>query len=136
MAIETVHTSSKVVDATTELGDLHFYIVPSKGWSGADDLCAHPTSSHDESVLDEGRDSSLDRHVGNIKPLSQGLDRRQLSAHGKPTPNDLGTYRRGHTRVPRHWTLSRICHTSTLPKRSDQPARKPRVGLANVANHS
>lgn len=136
MAIETAHTGSKVVDATTELGDLHFHIVPSEAWSGPDDLCAHPASSRDESVLDERRDSSLDRHVGNIKPLSQGLDRRQLSAHSKPTPNNLGTNRRGHTRVPRHWFLIRICHKPTLPKRSDQPARNPRVGLANVAKPS
>jgi hypothetical protein len=136
MTIETVHTGSKVVDPMTEIGDLHFDIVPPNGWDGPDDLCAHTASSHDESVFDERCDSALDRHVGNVKALGQGLDRRQLSAHCESTANDLDTNGRGHTRVPRDWCLSRICHTSTLPKRSDWPARDPRVGLANMANHS
>lgn len=136
MAIETVHTCTKVVDAMTELGDLHFHIVPSTGCGGADDLCAHAASSHDQSVIDKCRDSSLDRHVGNVEPLGQGLDRWQLSAHCEPTPGDLGVNGSSHARIPRDRCLSRICHTATLPKRSDWPARYPRVGLANMAIHS
>jgi len=116
MAIETVHTGSKVVDAVTELGDLLIHVVSSKRRRRADDLCAHAASSHDKSVLDERRDGSLDRHVGNIKPFRERFDRRQFSADGEPAADDLGVNGGCHARISRNGCLSRICHTSTLPK--------------------
>lgn len=69
MGIETVHAGNKVVDAMTELGDFDSHIVPPKGCGRADDLCSHAASRHDKAVLDERRDGSLDRHVGDIKPF-------------------------------------------------------------------
>lgn len=116
MAIETIHTGSKVIDAMTQLGDLHSNIVPPKGCARSDDLCSHAASRHDQAVLDQRRDGSLDRHMGNIKSFRERLDRRQRSTHSEPTTDDLGANRRRNPCIPRYGGRSRICHTPTLPK--------------------